>query len=308
MNFLNLLGIWSKPQRTLRPYLDIKRGGDTKYFTFALQNWVIIGALLYFSLPFFKIITHFGDNKGMSYTTDLTPVVAGTAPSGYLVPPINISVNVTQIVPPINVTYPTGTPSLQLPSFMGYTPTVTHVPFEPSQINFVFSYYDPSLVGKDYEKYKANCHVDNLLYNQTGRVIGCKDTTASGERWSLWRMFYASNKSFMGGVAVPYYPGTSNPLYPMYSIIHVSAPNIITGDYMVIDICPACDDYASDKNVLFLDFDALGLPDGVTFWTPVKVDRVTYPYEVVTPTLIPPSTLIPVLSPTPTPTEWTGPD
>lgn len=181
--------------------------------------------------------------------------------------------------------FPTFTPQPTYTAFLPWSvvsPTVTKVPFEPSQANFVFSYYNPDLVKDDYEKYQANCHIDNVLRSPDGsRVVGCRDTTASGLPWSRFYMYYTTDTpQFVGGVAVPYYPNTYNPLYPMGSVLTVESPSIIAGDYLVIDICPACDDFVFDKNVLFLDFVAKGLPDGVTFWTPVKVSKVLYPWEV----------------------------
>jgi hypothetical protein len=63
----------------------------------------------------------------------------------------------------------------------------------------------------------------------------------------------------------------------MGTIFNVSAPAILAGRYLVMDICPACDDYYLTKNVLFLDFVARGLPAGVTFWDPIQVSSIEYP-------------------------------
>lgn len=235
---------------------------------------------------------------------DVSSIVSIANTPAPLVAPIEINVYYpTQIVAPV-VVPATGTPVSY--GFIGYTPTVTKVPFLPSQVNYVFSYYYPDLIKEDYELYKANCHPDNVIYNASGGVAGCKDTTASGLPWSKYKMFYTSDKRYNGGVAVPYYPNTFNPLYPMGSVVRVTSPEIIAGDYLVIDICPACDDFVTDRNVLFLDFVAIGLPDGVNFWTPVIVSDVFYPWEVPAVTLVSPSTLTP--SPVPSPTGTQVPD
>lgn len=186
----------------------------------------------------------------------------------------------TQTVQPTYTFQPTYTPQATFTPSVDWlrgSPVPTKNSFSPDQVNWVFSYYWPALVAKDYPKYAANCHPDNILTSNTGKVNGCKDTTASGEPWSTHLMY--KDLQYMGGVAVPYYPNTYNPIYPMGSVIHVSSPSIMAGDYLVLDICPACDDYISTHNVLFLDFLARGLPDNVTFWDPVKVDSVVYPSD-----------------------------
>jgi hypothetical protein len=186
----------------------------------------------------------------------------------------------TQTVQPTYTFQPTYTPqATYTPSvdWLRGSPVPTKNSFEPNQVNWVFSYYWPALVAQNYPEYAANCHPDNVLRSKTGRVNGCKDTTASGEPWSKHLMY--QDDQYMGGVAVPYYPNTYNPIYPMGSVIRVTSPAIMAGDYIVIDICPACDDYVSSHDALFLDFLARGLPEGVTFWEKVAVESVRYPNE-----------------------------
>lgn len=248
----------------------------------ALMNWSIIGVMIWMIVPLFRSAqasqyteTGGASSNPMEVAVPMQIMSVTPDPARYLP---------TNTVAPTYTPYPTMTPYLTytpLHRFMQLTPTVTKVPFEPSQVNWFFSYYNPDLVREDPVKYAANCHPANVLYSPDGlRVLGCKDTTASGLPWSRFRMFYTTDTpEYMGGVAVPYYPGTLNPLYPMFSVLTVTEPAIIAGDYLVIDICPACDDYADSHGGLFLDFDAIGLPEGVNFWTPVFVSFVRYPWE-----------------------------
>jgi len=215
----------------------------------------------------------------------------------YVVTPSDFSASSFTATP-----YPTYTSVPTASAYPTYTPgvgwaqgSVTATPnaFEPYQINWAFSYYDPDLVSqRDINpQYEVNCHVDNWIWNDQGtKVIGCKDITASGEKWS--EFFIDQTEGYRGGVAVPYHPDTCQwdeathliidmefcqPIYPMYAVIHVSAPVELEGDYLVIDICPACFAYVHTNSVLFLDFLAEGLPHNVNFWDKVQVDSVRYP-------------------------------
>jgi len=189
--------------------------------------------------------------------------------------PLNITINIPTQQPQATYTpYPTFTPSVD---WLRGSPTVTPNSFLPGQVNWVFSYYYPDLVGVDEQKYGANCHPDNIERNPQGKAIRCKNTSASGLPWRDWIMYKSLDVDFVGGVAVPYYPGTYNPIYPMGAVVVVESPSIIAGRYLVIDICPACDDYVTSNNVLFLDFVAEGLPQGITFWDDVEISSVIYP-------------------------------
>jgi len=264
----------------LFPYLN-ERPKGANYLPNAIMNYSIIVVVIYVMLPLF--------HNQANHIIERVP--AGDGSVQYQ--PGGVASVIEQVTPaqfdasylPTNTPYPTYTPyptptvyNTPLPSFTNSTPYPTQLPISPSQINFVFSYYYPDLVKDDYELYKANCHPDNIIWNEAhDRVKGCKDITASGAKWSEHKMYKDVDVRYRGGVAVPYYPDTYNPLYPMFSVITVTSPPIMAGDYLVIDICPACDDYATTKNMLFLDFVAEGLPDGVTFWDEVNVSKVSYP-------------------------------
>lgn len=266
---------------TLFPYLNEKPKGAS-YVANAFLNYLIIGGMIYMIIPLFQSKTRAVQTASGGAITNPAQVVGQLqvftpVPTEYRLP------TVTPV--PTYTPYPTYTPAptytAAVPWGFPVSPTVTKVPFLPEQVDFVFSYYNPDLVRQDFEEYgyAVNCHPDNLLYNPSGSPVGCKDTTASGLPWSRWRMYRTDDKRFIGGVAVPYYPATYNPLYPLFSVVTVSAPAIIAGDYLVIDICPACDDYVTEHGVLFLDFNAEGLPSGVNFWTEVQVSNVLYPWE-----------------------------
>jgi hypothetical protein len=187
---------------------------------------------------------------------------------------INVPQEVTPY--PTYTPYPTFTPSV---GWLRGSPTVTQVSFSPGQVNWAFSYYYPDLVAEDEEKYATNCHPDNIERNLQGKAIRCKNTSASGLGWRDWIFNQAIDHDYRGGVAVSYYPDTLVPLYPYGTEIIVSSPPIMAGKYLVMDLCPACDDYVRSHDVLFLDFIMRGLPDGVTFWDAVKVESVIYPNQ-----------------------------
>ena len=237
----------------------------------------MIGIILYFSRGFFGMWLpnpEKGQNMGLAYALGQgTPTVTPTLIMVQVVQGIN---DRTATPYPTYTPFPTFTPSVD---WLRGTPMPTHQSFTPDQVQWVFSYYYPNLVGQDEEKYGLNCHPDNVIRNKMGKAIECKDTTASGEPWSKYLMHHAQDVSLTGGVAVPFYPDTYDPIYPMGTLIHVTSPTIMAGTYRVIDICPACDDYYRTHGVVFLDFLAKGLPEGVTFWDSVKVDSVIYPNE-----------------------------
>jgi len=176
---------------------------------------------------------------------------------------------------PTYTPYPTFTPSVD---WLQGLATPTRNSFEPYQVNFVYSYYWPPLVSEP--GMEANCHPDNYLFPdwdaERTKIIGCKDTTASGLPWSQYEQGKAVD-GYAGGLAVPFYPDTFSPLYPMGTVLVVDSPMVIAGRYLVIDICSACDDYIHTNGVLFLDFVDDGLPPGVTFWDPVRVSEAIYP-------------------------------
>ena len=106
--------------------------------------------------------------------------------------------------------YPTYTPH---PS-----PTIEATPteFNGGQIyDALYSYYNPDLGG-------PNCHSANW------DGVSCADTTASGIRWS----------QYIGhGAALP--PEWLAVL-GYGSVIRVVSPDVIAGDYTVIDMCQGC--------------------------------------------------------------------
>jgi len=266
------------------PYLN-ERVRGANYITNAFFNYAMIGAIIYMMYPLFQAQQKSALVRSGGYTS--TPLQVASGAGMLYTPTPDVSYIFTNTPVSTSTPYPTYTPlptyTAGVPWSVRDAPTVTKVPFQPLQVKFVFSYYFPDLVKENYELYKANCHVDNLIRSPSGdSIIGCKDTTASGEPWSRYIMYETvDTPKYKGGVAVPYYPDTYNPLYPMGSVITVTEPLIIAGDYLVIDICPACNLYVADKGVLFLDFVARGLPDGVNFWTPVTVSQVLYPWEVL---------------------------
>jgi hypothetical protein len=168
---------------------------------------------------------------------------------------------------PTYTPYPTYTP---LVPWMQSTPKPTLNSFTPDQVHWVFSYYYPDLLG-------VNCHQSNYEYNKFGTPVSCANTSASGLPWRDYLFGRSRDPHYVGGVAVPYYPGTRNPIYPMRAVVTVTSPAIIAGDWLVMDICPACGDYQSSYGVLFLDFLSNGMPQGINFWSPVTISKVVYP-------------------------------
>lgn len=123
----------------------------------------------------------------------------------------------------VNFPIPTSTPVVVdlVVNTIIITPTAEPVPTEQVpeyQIEHVaYSYYDPDLGG-------VNCHVDNW------NGYTCEDTTASGISWRDY---------IDQGVAIPpsWYAGGMG----YGSIIRVTEPEVMRGDYTVIDLCSACE-------------------------------------------------------------------
>ena len=258
-----------------RPYLNSKRGGGNAYWVNALQMYSMIALLVWQGS---KLIA----SPEIVQAQDIPGGIISN--SGIVTPGAWVGGIGVQVTPgaPTQTPYPTYTPYPTPTSilYMSPVPAPTKQNFDPGGVNWVFSYYYPDLVGVDFEKYSVNCHTDNLIYNDMNtKVIGCKNTSASGLPWKDFVMYHSVYPEYIGGVAVPYFPGSYDPIYPMGSIIKIESPTIMAGDYLVMDICPGCDDFFTDKGVLFLDFLAKGLPENVTFWDPVRVVSVRYPGE-----------------------------
>ncbi|HRJ74677.1 MAG TPA: hypothetical protein PLX90_01705 [Anaerolineales bacterium] len=278
----------SQAQATLYPHLLLNDNrADADGFSlnaFIMLLIVVIGLPIYL---YWAFVGAFQRPKEHEQANEiLTAMAFGDVPTGtpesLYVGQIILSTPMTPV--PTYTLYPTYTPQATFTPSVDWlqgSPVPTKNSFEPNQVNWVFSYYYPDLVAKRHQdpSMEVNCHPDNWIWNnQQTRVIKCKDTTASGAKWSD-HLMYEDKHGFAGGVAVPYYPNTLNPIYPMGSVITVTSPPIMAGDYIVIDICPACDDYINEHGVIFLDFLAKGLPDGVNFWSPVSVLKVRYPNE-----------------------------
>ncbi|MCK6566973.1 MAG: hypothetical protein HUU12_02485 [Anaerolineales bacterium] len=246
----------------------------------------MIGVILYFSRGFFGMFLpnpETGSNLEVAYALGaLTPTPTPTFMMVQVVP----GINVTNQAQPSQTPYPTYTPpptSTSSAAWMRDTPTPEYIPLDPQTVNWVFSYYFPDLVAQRDENpaYEVNCHPDNWIYSPYGNVIGCKNITASGEPWKSYLMDQSDFIEFRGGVAVPVYPDMQvdwkYALYPAGSILTISSPIQIAGDYLVIDLCGGCNAYASSHGVMFLDFLAEGLPNGINFWDSVVIEKVTYP-------------------------------
>jgi len=82
---------------------------------------------------------------------------------------------------------------------------------------FAYSYYNPDLGG-------VNCHEDNWLED----IKKCKNTSASGKGWREY---------IKSGVAI--HPDMLENL-PFGTIIEVIDPEILRGEYEVIDLCSGC--------------------------------------------------------------------
>lgn len=254
---------------------------------------MMIGVILYFSRGFFGMFLP-NPETGANMETAQRLGIIDISPTPTYVQVVP-GINVTSPAQPTYTPYPTLTPAPTYTPQVDWlrgSPTPTRNAFEPHQINFVFSYYYPDLVSKMDEdpSMAVNCHPDNWIYNpQNTKVIGCKDTTASGEPWSRYLMDYTDISDIRGGIAVPFHPDTCprliddiidttcKPIYPMGSIMVITEPALIAGNYIVIDLCPACGKYIYSHGVLFLDFLAKGLPGGINFWDEVEVIDVIYP-------------------------------
>jgi hypothetical protein len=265
-----------------RPYLlEVQSGGNSADLV-GISSF--LGFILYFYFvarmlfPMLSQITWFKPDEQPVVSVHVDTVPTQYQPNYTGVQPAEVfstaTLQPTMTAYPTYTPYPTHTPSV---GWLQITATVTQNSFNPQDVNWVFSYYYPDLVAEDEVLYGANCHPDNIERNPQGKAIRCKNTSASGLGWRDWLMYSAVDTQYRGGVAVPYYPNTYNPIYPMGATLVINSPPSIAGYYLVMDICPACDDYVLSHNVLFLDFLAKGLPEGVTFWDEVGVQDVVYP-------------------------------
>ena len=129
------------------------------------------------------------------------------------------------------------TATLAAPAATPAAPTAT--PASPLTLYAGYSYYYPPLGG-------VNC---GTWDDNTGT---CADVTASGLPWS----------SYLGrGVAL--HPDMLA-VCPLMSILHVSSPVDVAGDYIVLDVCPGC--YFEGKGYLF---DFLSDRQVLPWWTNV---------------------------------------
>jgi hypothetical protein len=116
------------------------------------------------------------------------------------------------ITPSVTPTSATPTPTITLSADTAVTPSPQY-----QTLDFLYSYYYPPLGG-------VNCHSNNW----TGST--CADTTASGAHWS----------DYVGrGLAVP--PSWFKAGLGFGSIVRVLSPDVLAGDYTVIDICCGCE-------------------------------------------------------------------
>lgn len=189
----------------------------------------------------------------------------------------------TYTPPTSTITFtPSATPTAT--SFLQF-PFVTHLgDFYLMEHTFLFSYYFPDLGG-------VNCHEDNW---QNGR---CKDTTASGMSWR-------NNL----GKALAIHPDFLD-ILPYGSVIKITSPAVIAGDYMVIDLCGGC----NINGYYYFDFLFSEMPVGVNWSDPVtfQVMRVGFLNLPPTSTLTPVYEYLPTWTPTatlqPIPTETLSP-
>jgi len=164
----------------------------------------------------------------------------------------------------------TGTPFLSFPF-------VTHLgEFYLFEHTFLFSYYYPDLGG-------VNCHSDNW---QNGR---CKDVTASGMSWRQ-----------NIGKALAIHPDFLD-ILPYGSVVRITSPAPIAGDYMVIDLCGGC----NINGYYYFDFLFTEMPVGMNWSDPVnfQVMRVGFLNLLPTSTLTPVYDYLPTATPTATGTE-----
>lgn len=139
-----------------------------------------------------------------------SPFVVSTSPTPTL--PIIPTLSPTLTLSPIPAPSPTPTP----------TPTPTLIPIPaiptlPPVYAGAYSYYYPPLGG-------ANCHPANWSDERQS----CADVTASGLPWT----------AYIGrGVAIP--PSRWDAW--RLCVLTVLYPPTIAGDYLIIDVCPACE-------------------------------------------------------------------
>lgn len=167
----------------------------------------------------------------------------------------------------------TITPTMNGTPFLSF-PFVTHLgDFYLSEHTFLFSYYFPDLGG-------VNCHIDNW---ENGR---CKDTTASGMSW---------RNNMRKGLAI--HPDFLE-LLPYGTVIRITSPAAVAGDYMVLDLCGGC----NINGYYYFDFLFEEMPIGMNWSDPVtfQVLRVGFLNLHATQTLTPVYDYLPTLTSTPT--------
>lgn len=217
-----------------------------------------------------------GQQKKIARATELYELLHGTGTPQPASINLDYQFNIYQLTPTPTATV-AATQLAQLAPIVAQGEPTSTVRYDVADVQWVFSYYYPDLVGVDPVKYAANCAADNVEVNPYGKVTGCKDTTASGQSWKSHIMYHDLTSFYNGGVAVPFVPDTLTPIFPFGTVLRVDAPSSIAGRYLVIDLCGACDDYYQSNGVLFLDFVAKGMPVGLNWWVPVVVGDIVYP-------------------------------
>lgn len=187
-----------------------------------MQNWVLIIIIGYlFSRPIIGAFQQGKENNGL---------LGNLSQTGQQIIPIatNTLMSLNSIT--VNVVYPTVQPSAVPTS----TQTKNIVGLDGKSYVVGYSYYNPDLGG-------VNCFPGNVLANG-----GCANVTASGFTW----------RDYIGkAVAVaPYWLS----VWGYGSVIRVLHPDVLAGDYTIIDRCAACDKanwiaYDNRDRIDFLD-------------------------------------------------------
>jgi len=205
------------------------------YVTVAVASYVIANYLMSFLGISTNKIDPFKRKETPTAAEIATPQIVPDAP---IMPPSDfhssssgsIPSSIT-LTPQDYVVQSTLTPSL--------IPTITNTPFPTIA---PFSAYIPvgRLVAVGYSYYwppwgPPNCSEDNWHEKENY----CDDTTASGLPWS---------KYVERAVAVPY---EWHEVIPLNSIVRIHSPEIMRGDYLVIDYCGDC---IKDEGHIYFDF------------------------------------------------------
>lgn len=158
--------------------------------------------------------------------TEIANIILGGTPTPVIVNDPMMTQFFTAYPSPVTST-PTPSPLATWTTLTTSTPAAWVSP-TPEFLAFGYSFYYPDLGG-------VNCHVDNWVDGH------CKDTTASGASW----------RDYIGrGVAIP--PSFLE-RFPYGTIFRVVSPSVISGDYTVIDLCPACEQ-VSKPGSFWIDF------------------------------------------------------